>query len=167
MVLLPELRTPPTAEQLEVLTAGAPEFAHLIIKEYQSWRLYLNADQRYFGRSYVWLTSRHVDMHQLTDLTRAEAQELFSIMRAFGKIACSRLLAATVNACWLGNEVRTHRGHGHMHLIPRYIGKLEFNKRRFIDERFGRNYAPYEKLILPHDELLDIKGWIQQLLDEE
>ncbi len=120
------------------------------------WRLYLNEDQRYLGRSYVWLSSRHVDFHQLAHITPGEWEELQMIMRTFRSAVLSLWDADLINCAWLGNEYAKHRGHGHMHLVPRYHRVPTFEGREYPDERFGSDYKPYKRLKLPEQELLSI-----------
>lgn len=143
------------------LCAENPAYAHLKIHEGGSWRLLLHPDQRYLGRSIVWLTSRHVSRMPFEALKSGEVQELFSILRKLN-VALNRLCKPGIlNYCWLGNYMHEHDGHGHMHVIPRYEKAPVFNGVSYPDERWGSNYAPYEKLSTPDESLLAIRDAIR------
>lgn len=140
----------------------ADNSAHTKYKIYEgrNWRLQIHRDQRYLGRSVVWLTSRHVSNMPLESLSTGELQELFGIMRKF-RVALNRLWKPElINACWLGNNVHEHDGHGHMHLIPRYRTPPQYMGGIFRDERWGRNYAPYEPFRLRDADLFAIRDVI-------
>jgi diadenosine tetraphosphate (Ap4A) HIT family hydrolase len=148
---------PPLTRDVEKELINSPKYRHLVISEYRPWRLYLTEDQRYLGRCYAWLADRHVDLHQYEHLTADERENLDDIMSKHS-YAVRRLWGATlVNSAWLGNEIETHRGHAHMHLIPRYFATPEFCGKAFPDQRFGKNYAPYEKYVPSHDILMAIR----------
>lgn len=156
------LLSPITDEERRLLVDGDPRFAELCIFEGLEWRIYLNEDQRYLGRAYVWL-KRHRDMHDITDLMPDEWTELLIILRTYGHFVRDQWGAAIVNYAWLGNEYHLHRGHAHMHVIPRYAAPPSRNGHTFPDERFGKNYQPYEKLKLPRPVLLDLADEVRTL----
>ncbi|HYD93061.1 MAG TPA: hypothetical protein VEB18_01215 [Candidatus Paceibacterota bacterium] len=142
-------------EHRELLDSS--KFRHLVICEYGPWRLYLAADQRYLGRAYAWLAARHEDFHRLEDLYTEESEKLQDLMARYSAAVKTLWGSDFVNYAWLGNEFHLHRGHGHMHLIPRYEAAPEFGGRAFPDYRFGKNYAPYEKYEPPEELLFAIR----------
>ena len=152
---------PPLSLKEKAHLNKSPEFAKLAIYAQSYWTLYLNADQRYLGRSYLWLNSKHRDFHQLDELSANEQHELFQLMRRFRKCVERLWRADSINCAWLGNEAGKHRGHGHMHLIPRYATPPKFLSRSFPDERYGKNYQPYTKLILEDADLFRIRDAIK------
>lgn len=127
------------------------------------WALYLHQDQRYLGRCYAWLESRHVDLHSFGSLNAQERGVFFELLRAYEKAVTALWDPALINCAWLGNEIESHRGHGHMHFIPRYAVAPSWNGRTFEDRQFGRNYAPYKKRRLSAPEL----SRLRQTLEDE
>lgn len=143
---------PATEEELLKLI-NDPAYEDLVIWKGNLWTLYLNAEQRYLGRSYVWFTGEHLDFHQLHELMPHEWQELQLIMRAYRATVGHLWNADMVNCSWLGNEFVSHRGHGHMHLVPRYRKPPSHDGIEYPDERFGSDYKPYQKLKLEKEAL--------------
>ncbi len=140
-----------------------PQYEKFIIKEYQYWVLLLNEDQRYLGRSIVWLR-RPGEMQDLFEIHPQEEFELFRIGSNF-KSALKKLWQPDLmNYPWLGNFIHEHGGHGHMHLIPRYKEKRDFASTTFTDGRWGQNYAPYTKHRLHDDILAKIRDAIRETL---
>jgi hypothetical protein len=140
-----------------------PAFDRYLIGTIGTWSLYLHRDQRYLGRSYAWWQGgSHIDLMDFSDLTGRESKTLlYEVIPRFRKAVKDLWGATHVNYAWLGNEVHAHRGHGHMHLIPRYFDAVPTlfsgtaSARRFPDPNVGRNYAPYDRLVLD-DVLLDL-----------
>ena len=128
-----------------------------VVKKYPSWTLYLSAEQYYLGRCYVWL-KRFGKMQRITDLTHNEWIELFDSVLPAYEGALDRLwMPGHMNYAWLGNEFIEHNGHGHMHLIPRYGRPVHFAGHEFRDDRWGKNYAPYPRLLLSTEKLILIR----------
>ncbi|MEK7510648.1 MAG: hypothetical protein AAB582_00215 [Patescibacteria group bacterium] len=133
--MIHDLTRPPTDEELaEILDSS--DYRRWKITEYEHWALYLNpSDQTLLGRSYAWLSKRHVDRMSMSELMSDELGELvYAVLRDYEQ-AVKRCWpgVTTVNAEWLGNTTTHHRGHGHLHLIPRYRGKVDFAGVKFID----------------------------------
>ena len=134
---------------------GATDFERFRIKTYSYWELYLNGNQAYLGRSYVWL--KREGKVGLTSLTKYEHSELFQEILPKFEAACAAAFRFDrkidlMNYAWLCNE-ESHGHHGYMHAIPRYKNPKVFNGEIFIDKRWGKNYAPYE-----------ISGWSEHLV---
>lgn len=119
------------------------EFAPFLLKEFDHWTLLLNQNQwPYLGRAYLWLV-RDRPMHRMSDLDFAERHDLFNYALPAYERALDRLFAPDhLNYAWFGNEVETHGGHGHLHLIPRYRERRTFHGRVYRDQNWGKNYAP-------------------------
>ncbi len=140
---------------------GDPRYEYLILKRFKHWTLYLNENQSHLGRAYAWYTKEHVDMHPFEILSLGELSELQKIMTIY-RFVLRRLFGEhLLNSEWLGNEIHMHRGHGHMHLIPRYPEPVLFEGRTYTDERFGKR-STYEKLALPKNELIRIRDEIRE-----
>ena len=142
----------PTEDELDDIL-NSPLYAPWTLKEYEFWSLRLNKEKQELpGRSVAWL-KRHCDRMTLSDLTEAELHELtYTIIPEFTQAMRAWTPLLVVNVEWLGNEVHRHRGHGHMHLTPRFSEAFTVSGREFIDlSPNTRKSNP--KLTLPEDEL--------------
>ncbi len=151
------LELPPLSKGAERELIQSPQYVHFLISEYRPWRLYLHADQRYLGRCYAWLGDRHVDLHRYELLSADERENLDDLVHKHSHAVRKLWKPDLINYAWLGNEVTVHRGHAHMHFIPRYHDAPEFCGKKFIDYQFGKNYAPYEAFDPGHDVLMAIR----------
>lgn len=133
---------------------------NLLIKKHKYWTILLHPDQRYLGRSMVKLQRHIVDFF---DTTEQEKAELFGIMKRLKGVLTDLFKPDLFNYASFGNEVR----HLHIHLIPRYKNKRVFKGIEFIDERWGHNYSPYEKLKLSRLIFNKLREQIKQKLKYE
>ena len=143
-----------------------PDYSEWKIKDYQYWTLFLHADsQRYLGHSYAWLR-RAGGMQRLSYLTHEEQYELSVFVLRGYEAVLDRLLWRPdhMNYAWLGNEFDVHKGHGHMHLIPRYERPVLFAGLEFRDDQWGKHYEPYPKLRLPQNTLFMIRDALRKEL---
>ena len=110
-------------------------YADYLIREYKRWFLLLHHDQRLIGRCYIWWRVRG-GMQELHSLPLADWLELKSVMQTWA--AASKMLfgMSKPNYEWLGNAVKSHGGHGHMHCVPRYTGTFTFLGVTGTDENF-------------------------------
>lgn len=124
-------------------------YEQFAIKRYQHWTLQVEEKQRYLGQAVVWL-EREGDMQRLSSLTKPERDELWESVLPDYEVALYRLWQPDhLNYAWLGNSFHLHKGHGHLHLIPRYKTSRTFEGREFTDDRWGRNYVPYTQDAAP------------------
>ncbi|MES2994525.1 MAG: hypothetical protein V4681_00615 [Patescibacteria group bacterium] len=136
------------------------------IAGYRYWDLQLNpSDQMLLGRSYAWLRNRHIDRMSMSDLGKAELEELiFTVLPAFAG-AVKRIWPVTnVNFEWLGNSTDHHRGHGHAHLIPRLSRSVEFMGHMFMDAE-PQKRRPAGRLELDDEVLEQIRYVIKAELE--
>jgi len=129
------------------------DYEQFKIQSYNHWDLYLHLQQYpYLGRSYAAASRANADV--ITDITAEECNELFfkiipawnhAIHRLFGKFR--------PNVAILGNDWP----HLHAHLIPRFQEPKEFYGIQFVDPNPRGNYAPYPKLKIATNILLQIK----------
>lgn len=141
-----------------------PRYEKWRIREYPHWVLYLHTNQYYLGRAYAWL-KRPGEMQDFADLTFDELFELRTSVLLEYKAALVRLWQpGLMNYAWLGNHMHIHKGHGHMHIIPRYEVPRNFAGHEFHDARWGENYAPSPKLELPGETLLLIRDALRRHL---
>ena len=131
---------------------------------YKHWDLYLNSNQCYLGRSYAWL-KRPGEMQLLSALTIEERDELFETVLPDFESALSQLWAPDhMNYSWLGNHFKTHHGHGHLHLIPRYAMARDFRGYTFKDPAWGKNYISGVMPVLPEIVLFAIRDVLRAQL---
>lgn len=131
----------------------------LKIKEYKHWTVYLHDNQCYLGRVYIW--SKRDGLVDLLDMTEEEQREFFDVGRKVKKAIAELFNPDLMNYASLGN-VSTHL---HMHVIPRYQSTRTFEGNTFIDERWGKNYAPYDKdFKIPEETLFRIRDAIKAKL---
>ncbi len=126
----------------------ADEFQKFIIKQYSHWTVYLHKNQYFLGRVYLWAKRKEaVDLMQMTS---EEREELFDIGQAVNKALTGLFKPDLMNYAALGNDA----AHLHLHLIPRYSSPRTFAEQTFIDERWGKNYAPYDYNFKTSDDVL-------------
>lgn len=131
------------------------EFARLIIHRGPVWTVQLHPDQRYLGRLVIFLN--RVAEIDFLDLTEAEVLSYYSTARSAREALTRTFKPDMFNHATLRNEWRQH----HWHLVPRYEGPRTFNDMTFIDPRWGKNWAPYDKLDLKDEQLLTIRDAIK------
>lgn len=136
------------------------DYEQFKIKEFFLWDLYLHKNQYpYLGRCYA--SAIRGDVNLVTDITKQEAEDLFSIVIPSWHKAVSELFGESrPNVAILGNEWP----HLHAHLIPRFQGTRHFYKIDFIDPNPKGNWSPYPKREISLEVLLRIKGDIKQKL---
>lgn len=124
------------------------DYEKLKIREYKLWTLYLNENQCYLGR--VCLVANRSDAKDFIEMTEAEREEFFSSAKQVNKALKKLFKPDLMNYAALGNNFH----HLHVHLIPRYENERMFNGIKFVDKRWGSNYAPYDREFkLTMDEL--------------
>ncbi len=135
------------------------EFEKLLIKRYNHWEVYLHENQCYLGRSYIWAIRDNVV--DFFDMNEEEKREYFQVGKELKTALLTSFNPDLFNYATLANT----SPHLHTHVIPRYKDKREFMGIIFKDERWGRNYAPYDREFkLTESKLLEIKNRIQLIL---
>ena len=128
------------AVQAFVMVNGDPHYAQFDVKRYRHWTLRVSDRQSYLGKAVVWL-EREGDMQRLSSLTKDEQIELWDRVLPEYERALENLWKPDhMNYGWLGNLFALHKGHGHMHLIPRYASSREFGGHVFVDTEWGKHY---------------------------
>ena len=146
---------------------NSTRFAENVLAEYVSWRLYLHTDQCYLGRAYLWYSGslkKHKDNHDFSDLNFVERTEMQSVLERYRRALNALWQPDLVNYCWLGNEVSLHRGHGHLHIVPRYAAPRAFGGVEFLDKNWGKNYTPHPKPEYPRELILSIRNALKKKL---
>lgn len=135
------------------------DYEQYLIKTYDEWAVYLHQSQYYLGRVYIW--SHRPDCLDLCDTTADERQSLWMVMDRVKSALTGAFIPDHFNWAALGN-VTTHC---HMHVIPRYRTAREFNGALFRDERWGKNYAPYDtNFTVPEETLIAIRDELRERL---
>ena len=110
------------------------------LKKYKYWTIYLHYNQAYLGRTYIAL-NRAGNLDPYTDTTTEERAELEVVIAE---------LQTAVNDLYKPNlfnyaNFRNTWPRCHWHVIPRYETSRELDGQKFVDENWGKNYAPYDK----------------------
>ncbi len=135
------------------------DFEKLKIKDYKKWSVYLHQNQYYLGRAYIW--AKREDDIDFMQISFQESEELFDIGRAVNKALSDLFQPDLMNYAILGNV--TNRLH--VHVIPRYKSPRIFSGIKFVDERWGKNYAPYNyDFKIPEPILLEIRDAVKEKL---
>lgn len=136
------------------------DYRELLICEYEHWDLYLNEYQCYVGR--VCLSAKRDDVIDFLEMTSEEEDEFFKVSRSIKRALTKLFKPDLMNYASLGNKFI----HLHVHIVPRYAEKREFEGIEFVDKRWGKNYAPYDREFrLPLEKLKIISDAIRKELD--
>ena len=135
------------------------DFEQDIITEFEYWRLYINDNQSYLGRTYLALRrgDDEQEVDPFADTTEAEKSELTIVMSSLKVVLDELYQPARINYANLRNLWH----HCHWHVVPRYEGE-DYGLRtaygmEFRDYNPGKNYAPVPALEVPEQVLFDIK----------
>ena len=150
-----------------------------VITEYKFWKLVLNEKQLpYLGRCYAWWKDRepgegeNMSFDELPNKALIElkqiAHELKSVYFALGYTVDPYGDYFRLNGpLFLANEAEHHRGHMHMHFVPRT--GISFTTRfgiTVVDPNWGKNYAnPQGEAKLPHHTLIRIAEEMARALE--
>lgn len=115
------------------------DYQELIVNKYKYWDLYLHKNQCYIGRCYLW--AKREDATDFIETTEEERYEFFFITYNLKKALREAFLPNMFNYASLNNVEK----HLHVHVIPRYKIIVPFQGIKFCDERYGKNFAPYNK----------------------
>jgi len=132
----------------------------LVIKSYKHWDVYLHENQCYIGRMFILLRDdQHVeDFLAIEDDVR---DEFFQIGKELKKALKTLFKPDKMNYAALSNTSTKI----HVHVVPRYQEPRQFDGLTFIDQRWGKNYAPYDRsFILDESVLVKIRDSIKNLL---
>jgi diadenosine tetraphosphate (Ap4A) HIT family hydrolase len=121
----------------------------LKIKDYTYWSLHLHECQCYLGR--VYLLAKTLTAEDFIEIKGPEREEFFELGKKI-KTALETLFAPDkMNYAALSNvSPRLH-----VHFVPRYKEERFFREVKFVDERWGQNYAPYNKSFLLDPLIMD------------
>jgi diadenosine tetraphosphate (Ap4A) HIT family hydrolase len=124
------------------------DYEQLKIKSYKHWDLYLHENQCYLGRVFVLLKDENIeDFLAIEGETR---EEFFQIGEDVKKVLKILFQPDKMNYAALSNTSPVI----HVHIIPRYKEPREFAGIVFKDERWGKNYAPYDRSFASEESVL-------------
>ena len=126
----------------------------VIVLEVARWRVVLDADQRFLGKSFVTLLDHK---ESISDLSTDDWQELHDVMRRLEEGVARAFLPSHFNwSCLMNNAVVAGQPtHVHWHMHPRYVQPVEFAGETFYDTELT---PPKErtKHVVSRDVLLQI-----------
>ena len=131
----------------------------LKIKSYKHWDLYLHENQCYLGRVFALLKDE--DTEDFLAVKGESRDEFFQIGEAV-KLALKTLFQPDkMNYAALSNTSPVI----HVHIIPRYKEARKFAGIHFDDDRWGKNYAPYNRsFVLEESQLFTIRDALKAKL---
>ncbi len=133
-------------------------YAEWKIKGYKNWTIYIHPNQSYLGRCFVVL-NRHIE--DFFDTEKEELLQYFSVVRDLRDAAKSLFKPDMFNYSVLGND----KIHVHLNFVPRYSEPRVFSGFKFVDNRWGSNYSPYDKdFKVPDNVLSDIREALKSRL---
>lgn len=114
----------------------------LKIKDYTYWSLHLHECQCYLGR--VYLLAKTTTAEDFIEIKGLEREEFFELGKTIKTVLKTLFAPDKMNYAALSNVGPNL----HVHFIPRYKEERFFRGIKFVDERWGQNYAPYNKSFL-------------------
>ena len=137
------------------------DYKKLKIKSYKHWDVYLHENQCYLGRVFLLLK----DDQGIEDFLSIEGEirDEFFFIGGQVKAALKTLFQPEkMNYAALSNVSEKV----HIHFIPRYKTAREFCGILFTDQRWGQNYAPYDRsFTLDEKGLFKIRDALIQNMD--
>ncbi|HEX4839094.1 MAG TPA: HIT domain-containing protein [Rhabdochlamydiaceae bacterium] len=129
--------------------SGEPmDYEQFKIKSYKHWDLYLHENQCYLGRVFVLLKDEGIeDFLAIEGETR---DEFFQIGEDVKKTLKDLFQPDKMNYAALSNTSPVI----HVHIIPRYKEARKFAGITFKDDRWGKNYAPYDRSFITEESVL-------------
>ncbi len=125
------------------------DYEKLKIKSYKHWEVYLHENQCYLGRVFIQLK----DDEKVEDFLaiEGEVRDEFFLIGEEVKHALNTLFKPDkMNYAALSNVSERI----HVHCVPRYKTAREFSGVVFLDQRWGKNYAPYDRSFVLDESLL-------------
>lgn len=115
-------------------------YDELLVKSYKFWELYLHENQCYIGRVFLLLRNQE-GFEDFMSINGEVRDEFFTVGEAVKKALKKLFNPDKMNYAALSNTSDKL----HIHIIPRYKDKRIFDNKSYIDIRWGKNYAPYDK----------------------
>lgn len=141
------------------------DYNQLKIKSYKHWEVFLHENQCYLGRVFVQLKDESAKGVEDFLAIDGEIRDEFFMIGDEVKAAQKVLFQPDrMNYASLSNTSPKI----HVHLVPRYKESREFAGETFVDVRWGKNYAPYDKsFVTEMSVLLKIRDALRKQLESE
>jgi diadenosine tetraphosphate (Ap4A) HIT family hydrolase len=125
------------------------DYEQLKIASYKYWDVYLHANQCYLGRVFLLLKEQEgvEDFLSIDEQTR---EEFFLVGEKVKQALKSLFQPDKMNYAALSNTSEKI----HVHFVPRYQGTRAFCSVIFTDQRWGKNYAPYDRAFQLEEPIL-------------
>lgn len=125
------------------------DYNQLKIASYKHWEIYTHENQCYLGRVFLQLKD-DTGIEDFLAIEQAMQEEFFAVGNAV-KAALKKLFQPDkMNYAALSNTSPKI----HVHFVPRYATPRAFQGMTFVDTRWGKNYAPYDKSFVVNQEML-------------
>ena len=122
----------------------------------------MHENQYYLGRIVIW--AKREDDVDMIDMSEEEREEFFEIGKKVKKVLKTLFQPDRMNYANLQNIAN----HLHVHIIPRYRAVRFYQGMSFVDENFGKNYAPYKNnYVIPEEVIFKIKDAIKERLEKD
>ena len=137
---------------MEVICKMESKFEQFALYEFNNWKLYMHENQCYLGRMYaLHKSSEDVD---ILSLNNSDFSDLHKVVVMAKTALDSIFFPDRFNYAVLGNVFQRL----HLHIIPRYKTARFFKGIQFVDENWGKNYAPYSRqFVLEEAVMCEIK----------
>ncbi len=134
-----------------------------LISETQFWRIVLNPNQFYLGRSVVLLKRPCGELSQVTEPEWRELREIIVQMESAGKKAFGATMLNWSCLMNLAYQNSPPDPQVHWHFLPRYSNSVTFAGLTFTDESFGKRNIDGKRTV-PTDVLVEIRNAIKNEL---
>ena len=125
------------------------DYEQLKIKSYSHWDVYLHENQCYIGRVFA-LLREDSGVDDLMSVDGEVREEFFLIGKEIKNALHILFQPDKMNYAALSNTSPRI----HVHIVPRYKEERIFSGVVFKDARWGKNYAPYDRLFVVDEPVL-------------
>jgi diadenosine tetraphosphate (Ap4A) HIT family hydrolase len=125
------------------------DYEKLKIKSYKYWDLYLHENQCYIGRVFLLLKADN-NVDDFLAVQGDARNEFFQKGNEIKNALKTLFQPDKMNYAALSNTSPAI----HVHVVPRYKEPREFAGMVFVDTRWGKNYAPYDKSFVLEELML-------------
>ncbi len=115
-------------------------YDELLVKSYKYWDIYLHENQCYLGRIFLLLRNQE-GFEDFMSIDGEIREEFFRVGEEIKKALKKLFKPDKMNYAALSNTSEKL----HVHIIPRYKTERVFDGKNYVDARWGKNYAPYDK----------------------
>jgi diadenosine tetraphosphate (Ap4A) HIT family hydrolase len=136
------------------------DFDRLRLRARPLWTWQLHENQSFLGRLVMRLN--RASLASIADLSTEEWLALHSEVRQIELWLTRIFVPDRFNYAQLGNIYPQL----HIHVVPRYRDPREWGGVRFVDPKWGRNWAPTPRSPLSLSATYDLASWLRRHADE-